>query len=187
MTRRILFILLITSLSLNCSQTNTNSTKQITFKDFNINIEPKIKTYGIQKLLTVPNIQVITLSNENKLILYRTEFHNGSENGCILVINTIKDNKLIPIFIFEELFYLSDNEYYLRELDSVTDKQIRITLFKSIDNKREKIATSTYLIKNDGNFKIDKTHEYTQGNTEIIQACSEVFDSIKNKIIQGKY
>src|SRR3989304_3998765 len=83
-----------------------DQTKDKGKNDHYINLERKYKIhakihfrrYGMQDILEVPEIR---LGDKEKILTYRTEFHNGTENGCLKVYNRVEDKKLIPFFVLE--------------------------------------------------------------------------------------
>jgi hypothetical protein len=159
-----------------------------TFSDFGITQEPKIKKYNIQSILDVPDIKKY-YSKDGKLFLigYRTEYHNGSENGCILVLNNIQDGTLHPCLVIEELFYITNTHYFLRKVESISEKEIIISLNEFNQNKENKLLTLKYIRLNTGQYKELDHNILVKGNEDILHSCSEVYDNLKKKIMNGTY
>ena len=138
------------------------------------------KIYGIQNILNVPNVTII---NKTSLITYRTEIHNGTENGVLLVLCKNVNNRIKPLFVIEELFYISDNDYYQRKASHITDKSMFIELFHNYNNKEKKLL-SAKIIYNDSNIKIEKLEKYEDEDmSNIVISYFENYKSISSQIL----
>lgn len=159
-----------------------------TFSDFGITQEPKIERYNIQNILEVPDVKKYD-SKDGKLSLigYRTEYHNGSENGCLLVLNNVKDGVLHPCLIIEELFYMSNTHYFLRKIEGISEKEIIISLYEFNENKERKLLTLKYIRLNTGQYKEFEHNILVKGNEDILHSCSEIYDNLKKEIMDGTY
>jgi len=160
--------------------------------DYGINTMIHFRRYGIQKILEVPVIEIHTVGKE-KILTYRTEFHNGSENGCLKIFNKIKNNKLIPIFVLEELFLLErpwEQGYYQRVLTKFSYNEIEFDLYEIITKgeKKENKILHVILEKHENDFKKKSITEFRK---EFSQSASlnfsDVYDSLKERILSGEY
>ena len=150
-----------------------------------IEVSIKFKKYGFQSIFSVPNV-VTYRNNQNVLLSYRTEFHNGTENGCMIVLNIVNGKVLKPILVLEELFYISEEEYYFRKIREVNDKSILFDVIKNTDNNQE-ILLTVELFQDQGRFEVKRIIEHIEGYAESIYAFSDVYDTVKNKILSNDY
>ncbi len=160
-------------------------------KNYEINATIHFRKYGIQKILEVPNIEINTVGNE-KILTYRTEFHNGTtDNGCLKIFSKVKDNKLIPIFVLEELVLSPwGDRYYQRVVKGFSYDKIEFDLYEKITKgeKRENKILSVILEKDKNDFKIKSVTEFQKDFSQWASpGTSEVYDSLKEKILKGKY
>ncbi len=181
---KLLQIILVT-LTFTCTKANDINH---TFIDLGITQEPKIKKYNIQNILEVPGLKKYnSMDGKLSLIGYRTEYHNGSENGCLLVLNNIKDGSLHPCLIIEELFYISNAHFFIRKIEDMSEKEITISLSEFIENKENKILTIKYIRLDTGQYNEVEHNILIKGNEDILHSCSEVYDNLKMKIMDGTY
>lgn len=136
--------------------------------------------------MEVPGINIHKLQNKSILLSYRTEFHNGTENGCLRVFNRIEDNKLIPFFVLEELFYISKEEYYYRIVKQNLYDLIEYDLYVVKEKKRKKLLT-VVLKKDNNRFEIELLHEFQKGFYEHSLFFSDVYEKLRNKILNNRY
>ena len=142
------------------------------------------KSYGIQDVLTVPDSKIENLKNNLKFFSYRTEFHNGTENGCLRVFAKVEMNNLVKFFVLEELFYISQNSYYLRVPSKISYESIQYDLFHFDGSNNNKLLTVTFK-KEKGAFVVDSINEYIEGYLGVAVSCSDVFSSLSSKILNS--
>jgi hypothetical protein len=146
-----------------------------------------INIWGFQKILKVPfEKKYYTDDNKNYLIGYRSEFHNGSENGCILVLGNLVLGKYVPQLIIEELFYGTDKYYYLRTVEKINKNSIVINLYKIQNKERKLLATLIYEKQVLGRYKISKIKLFEKISEEAAQAYSDAYFTISNDVFAGR-
>ena len=154
--------------------------------DYGINATIHFRRYGIQKILEVPVIKINVVGNE-RILIYRTEFHNGTENGCLQIFNKVEKGKIIPFFVLEELFYISENHYYQRIVGETSSNLMQFDLYEIRQKDRNKILTVEYKKVDKHDFKINSLIELHTGFSESPLFFSDVFESLKKKILSGSY
>ncbi len=130
------------------------------------------KIWGIQKTFAVPNVQVI-----DSLLLYRTEYHNGTENAVLIVIYKIEKARLSFVDVIEEGFELSGGDYYYNKIESTEGDRIRFKVLHHLGGKEEVISRIAYDIK---------VKRITEGRGSIFQRVDSI-ESIKKMIQEGTY
>lgn len=154
--------------------------------DYGINARIHFRRYGIQKIFEVPEIKIDVVGKE-KILIYRTEFHNGTENGCLQVFNKVEKGKIIPFFVLEELFYISLNHYYQRIVRRASSNRIQFDLYEIRQEDKKKMLTVELKKVDEHDFKIDSLIEFHKGLSESSLFFSDVFESLKKKILSGSY
>jgi hypothetical protein len=193
----ILTLLLIFTLSCLVYSNNTDKAEdkvnhyKALEKNYGINATIHFRIYGKQKILEVPNIEIHTVGND-KILTYRTEFHNSTtDNGCLKVFNIVKDKKLTPIFVLEELVLSPwEDRYYQRVIKEFSNNKIEFDLYEKITKgeNRENGILSVILEKDKNGFKVKSVTEFQKGFSQWASlGSSEVYDSLQEEILKGEY
>jgi hypothetical protein len=162
-------------------------------EEFGINTTIHFSAYGIQNIFQVPGVNISTIGNEN-ILTYRTEFHNGYENGCVKIFNRIEENKLIPFFVLEEMVILerppNERGYYKRTITKLSFDELEFDLFEiiSFPEKKETKLMHVTMEKGDGGFKL-KSIEVFQPNVpnEAAVSFTDVYEGLNERILSGEY
>jgi len=109
--------------------------------------------------------------------LYRTEYHNGTENAVLLVIYKIKNARLSFVDVVEEGFEVSSDDYYYNKIESTEGDSIRFKVLHHLGGKEEVIGRIAYDIK---------VKRITEGRGSIFQRVDSI-KSIKKMIQEGSY
>jgi hypothetical protein len=144
------------------------------------------RRYDIQQVLDVPDVKVLALPPGSEFLSYRTEFHNGTENGCLLVLNKIEDGLLKPFFVLEEVFYISKGDYYMRVLKKASLDSVEFALNRIIGEKTSEILTAEFRIKGEC-FELVSLRESHKGYGASALYFSDVYAIMKKRILQGTY
>lgn len=177
-TKTILLSFLLLSLTF-CS---TDKKSKTTVSEITNRI--KFTKYNIQKILNVPDIKLI---RGTKLLSFRTEFHNGTENGVLLVLCKNTKDKIIPIFVLEELFYLFEDEYYIREVSNISDKSLSLELFDFYKGKKKKLLSAKIIFESE-KVKVEELKQFgDEDNSDVVLAFFENFDKTKNEIMNSQF
>ena len=159
----------------------------------NVKICGDIKTtihygrYDIQKVLRVPEIELLLTQKKQQVLTYRTDFHNGSENGCVRVFNNVKGGRLTPFFVLEELFWLSPDNYYQRVITAISSDCIRFDLYEVKGLNMNKVLAGEVRSDKDGSFRLKSVEEFREGASRIALHFADVYEPLINGILSNTY
>jgi len=147
--------------------------------------------YGIQKILNVPDVEV-HIVDKKKIVTYRTDFHNGTtDNGCLKIFNKVEDDKLTPFFVLEELLLRPWGDgYYQRVVKKFSFNELEFEVYEIITKPREENRKILDVImkRDKKDFVIKSVTEFHKGYSSWISpGSSEIYDSLKHRILRGDY
>jgi hypothetical protein len=188
-------LLLVIVLSFNYSHAGTEKREAKGKKDFYVNLQKDYKInatvhyrrYGVQDVLAVPQIEIYTMKNKNKILSYRTEFHNGTDNGCLRVLSKVEGGRLIAFFVLEELFYEMKNKYFQRILTEFSNERINFGLYEIQKGQKSKILDVELQRDDAGKFNITSLRQYRNGFDKNALFFSDIHEYLTKEILSGTY
>jgi len=131
--------------------------------------------YGIQNIHSVPDVREgYPLKN---YVTYRSELHNGTENGTILIFCKIINNDLKEIFRIEDSFLLDGKKHYIeRVIQNFTEKEVRFSVNEVISGKKRIVAECVYSLSKK---KIISKNVYKHNFENQLISSSEYFERIQ--------